>query len=126
MAEALPPRFIDLKKEIASTYPDFAQRATEAWAGIIEQLQSVNADIAKVGSGVMSLLLPLILELTSGTFQYIPQVNFKDLDKLGNEDIENIKRRGCLVIKDVVDDTEAIQWRKSLVEFIKANPEVEG
>lgn len=58
--------------------------------------------------------------------QYIPQVNFADLNKLTEQDIEKIKRRGSVVIRDVVDDAQAIQWRKSLEEFVKANPDVEG
>lgn len=52
MSEALPPRFLDLKKEIASSYPDFAERATKTWTGILEQLRKVNVDIAKAGSDV--------------------------------------------------------------------------
>lgn len=108
MSEALPPRFLDLKKEIASSYPDFAERATKTWTGILEQLRKVNVDIAKAGS------------------DYIPQVNFADLNKLTEQDIEKIKRRGSVVIRDVVDDAQAIQWRKSLEEFVKANPDVEG
>ena len=28
--------------------------------------------------------------------------------------------------EDVVDDTEALQWKQDLVEFVKTNPDVEG
>ena len=36
-----------------------------------------------------------------------------------------IKRKGCVVIKNVVDDAEAVGWREDLQQFVKANP-VEG
>ncbi|KAF9460315.1 DUF1479-domain-containing protein [Collybia nuda] len=104
----LPARFADIKQEIAASYPDFKERATQAWAEILGQLKINNAEIAKNGTSV------------------IPHVSFADLDKLSEEELENIKRRGTVVIKDVVDDAEAIQWRLSLEEFIKANPDVEG
>jgi hypothetical protein len=52
MSEALPSRFLDLKKEIASTYPDFAESSTEAWNGILEQLKKLHANVTKEGSDV--------------------------------------------------------------------------
>jgi hypothetical protein len=53
-------------------------------------------------------------------------VDYKDLEKLSKEEVEKIKRRGSVVIKDVVDDQKAIGWRESLREFVKVNPTVEG
>ncbi|KAF8071601.1 hypothetical protein FPV67DRAFT_1622090 [Lyophyllum atratum] len=108
MAAPLPPRFADLKQEIAASYPDFKDRVTQAWGEIIAELKNVNADIAKTGP------------------DYIAQVNFADLDKLSAEEIEKIKRRGSVVIRDVVPDAEAIRWKALLDEFVKANPDVEG
>jgi hypothetical protein len=58
--------------------------------------------------------------------QYIPQVDFKDLGNLKPEQIDDIKRKGSVVIKDVVDDTEAMSWKASLDEFVKSNPNVDG
>lgn len=54
--------------------------------------------------------------------QIIPQVNFADLHKLSEADIANIRRRGSLVIRDVVEDQEAVLWRSDLREYVKANP----
>jgi hypothetical protein len=58
--------------------------------------------------------------------QIVPQVKFADLDKLTDADLANIKRKGCVVIRDVVDDAEAAGWKTSLAEFAKANPEAPG
>ena len=53
-------------------------------------------------------------------------MNFSELNKLTEEDKTRIKQRGCVVIRNVVDDAEALQWKQDLVEFAKANPDVEG
>ena len=47
-----PPRFADLKREIASSYPDFEKRATKAWAEIIDQLNETTEVITREGSEV--------------------------------------------------------------------------
>ncbi|KAF8622853.1 hypothetical protein AX15_006697 [Amanita polypyramis BW_CC] len=103
-----PPRFADLKRDIANSYPEFEQRATKAWKEIIEQLNETTAAITKEGS------------------EYIPQVKFSELSALGEDEIKKIRQRGTVVIKDIVDDDEAISWRKDLEELIKTNPGVEG
>ncbi len=51
----LPPRFADLKREIANSYPDFEKRVTKAWAEIIDQLNKRTEEIAKEGSEVRRL-----------------------------------------------------------------------
>ena len=52
----LPPRFADLKREIAqSGGPDFEQRITAAWAELLAELAKNNAEIEKAGSQVLIL-----------------------------------------------------------------------
>ena len=60
--------------------------------------------------------------------QYIPQISFDSLDSLSQNEIEKIKRRGSVLIRDVVDDAQAAQWKDELKEFVKVNDErgVEG
>jgi hypothetical protein len=60
--------------------------------------------------------------------QYIPQINFSSLDSLSQDEIEKIKRRGSVLIRDVVDDAQAVEWKNELKEFVKVNDErgVEG
>ncbi|CAA7267546.1 unnamed protein product [Cyclocybe aegerita] len=105
---ALPARFADLKAIIAASYPDFEQNVTKAWSEILAELATVTKTINEEG------------------VNYIPQVNFADLGNLPKEDVEKIKRRGSVVIKDIVPDEQAMQWKEDLKEFIKANPSVEG
>jgi hypothetical protein len=56
----------------------------------------------------------------------VPQVEYADLAGLSAERVDEIKRRGCLVIRNVVDDAEATRWRHELEEFAKVNPAAEG
>ncbi|KAJ7220279.1 hypothetical protein GGX14DRAFT_434027, partial [Mycena pura] len=104
----LPPRFTEIKRAIAATSPNFEQNITKAWGEVLAELDKVTKTIAQEGSS------------------YIPQVAFKDLNNLSEAQIANIKRKGTVVIKDVVDDDQARAWKAGLEEFIKANPQAEG
>ncbi|KAJ7018529.1 hypothetical protein C8F04DRAFT_1207065 [Mycena alexandri] len=108
MAEQFPPRFTGIKHAIASTKPNFEQHLTKAWNEVLTELDKVTKMIAKEGTA------------------YIPQVSFADLNKLSEAQIADIKRKGTVVIKDVVDDYQARAWKTSLEEFVKANPHAEG
>jgi hypothetical protein len=107
---AFPPSFIDIKRSIASSYPDFEARATTAWHEIIEELDKVTSIIKEEG------------------LNYIPQINFNSLDSISEDEIKVIKRRGSALIRDVVDDAQAAEWKEELKEFVKVNDErgVEG
>ncbi|KAF8135860.1 hypothetical protein K438DRAFT_1882426 [Mycena galopus ATCC 62051] len=108
MATQLPPRFTEIKRAIASGSPNFEQDLIKAWKEVLDQLHEVTQTIAKEGTA------------------YIPQVSFADLDKLSETQIVEIKRKGTVVIKDVVDDAQARAWKTSLEEFVKANPQSDG
>ncbi|KAJ7671456.1 hypothetical protein DFH06DRAFT_116359 [Mycena polygramma] len=104
----LPPRFTEIKRSIAAANPNFEQDLTRAWNEVLAELDKVTKTIAKEGSS------------------YIPQVSFADLNSLSDAQIADIKRKGTVVIKDVVDDDQARAWKISLEEFVKANPQVDG
>ncbi|KZT20478.1 DUF1479-domain-containing protein [Neolentinus lepideus HHB14362 ss-1] len=106
--QPMPPRFVELKYEIAKSYPDFQKRATEAWARLLLSLALSTQQIAKEGTNI------------------VPQVDFKDLKLLEEDTLNNIKRRGCVVIRNVVDDAEATGWKKALEEYVATNPDVPG
>ncbi|KAJ7503546.1 hypothetical protein B0H11DRAFT_2170795 [Mycena galericulata] len=108
MSTPLPPRFAELKRTIAVANPNFKQDITKAWNEVLAELDKVTKVIAKEGS------------------TYIPQVSFAELDTLTPVQIAEIKRKGTVVVKDVVDDEQARAWKTTLEEFIKANPQAEG
>lgn len=55
--------------------------------------------------------------------QYIPEINFNSLDSLSQDEIAKIKRRGTVLIRDVIDDTQALGWKEDLKKFVKVNEE---
>ena len=58
----------------------------------------------------------------SSFWQSVPTVEFEDLDKADENLLSQIRRKGCVVIKNVVDDTEATKWKDDLREYVQANP----
>lgn len=103
-----PPRFVEIKNDIVSSIPDFEVRVTKAWGELLAELNEVTSDIASQGS------------------EYVPQINFSEIGSLSPERIEEIRRKGSVVIRDVVDDDEATQWRQWLQEYVTKNPDIDG
>ncbi|KAJ6590858.1 hypothetical protein B0H10DRAFT_2179341 [Mycena sp. CBHHK59/15] len=101
MSSPTPPRLTELKRSIATSHPEFQEC-------ILVELDRVKTAIVKDGPA------------------YIPQVAFEDLGKLSQAQKDEIKRKGSVVIKDVVPDQEAMAWKVGLEEFVKANPQAEG
>ncbi len=52
----------------------------------------------------------------------MPEIKFDELGSLSNELVADIRRKGCLVIRDVVDDEEARTWQAWLREYVSKNP----
>ncbi|GJE92712.1 DUF1479 domain-containing protein [Phanerochaete sordida] len=99
-----PPRFAEIKRQIADSYPDFEARASKAWNDLLGELDTATEEIANQGSNG------------------VPQVEFSALDQLSQEQVDEVRRKGCVVIKNVVDDAEATSWKEDLQEYVKANP----
>ncbi|KAG1736520.1 hypothetical protein EDB19DRAFT_1896026 [Suillus lakei] len=97
-----PERFVDLKHEIVATTPNYERRLTESWNDLLQELDERTTEI------------------------YVPQVHFQYLDTLIPEQLDDIRRKGAIIIHGVVEESEAISWKTALEDFIKANPHVEG
>jgi len=48
----LPLRFVDVKRKIAETYPNFQERVTQSWNDILQQLEKSSQGKKDAGSGV--------------------------------------------------------------------------
>ena len=63
-----------------------------------------------------------IKHLKQNKQQIIPEISFKDLNTNNNSKvIDQIKRRGCVVIRDVFEDNQISQWNKDIEEYIEKN-----
>ncbi|KZT20479.1 DUF1479-domain-containing protein [Neolentinus lepideus HHB14362 ss-1] len=99
-----PPHFVDIKREIAASYPDFQGRTIAAWKRLLQELAKSTEQIGREGTNI------------------VPQINFKDLASANQDFVDLVKRRGCVVIHNVVDRAEATAWQRDLREYVKINP----
>lgn len=51
----------------------------------------------------------------------IPEINFNDLSNYNEKNINQIKRRGCLVVRNVFKKNQIDQWNKDLENYIDSN-----
>ncbi|KAL1974689.1 hypothetical protein VTN31DRAFT_4893 [Thermomyces dupontii] len=100
--EPLPPRFRDLK---LSLFNKNAQALEDSWQRLIPKLKEEVERIRELGTDV------------------IPVVKYSDIvsgnvpDKVKDE----IRLRGTVVIRNVVDRDTALGWKERAKEYIKAN-----
>lgn len=67
--------------------------------------------------------IPLIVELGS---KVIPEIDFKDIDNAPETFSSELRRRGVGVVRGVVSEQEALQWKEDLREYIRQNPHTKG
>lgn len=67
--------------------------------------------------------IPLIVELGS---KVIPEIDFKDIDNAPDTFNSELKKRGVAVVRGVVPEDEALQWKEGLREYIRQNPGTKG
>ena len=64
--------------------------------------------------------------LTSLGLNVIPQIDFKDINYAPETFQKELKKRGVAVIRNVVDEAEALKYKKDIQEYIAANPQTKG
>lgn len=104
-ASTWPERFVQLKREIAQGREEELMRS---WKTVIAALKARTDDFIKIGPA------------------YIPQVDYSEMQRLSAEQLPEIKKKGCVVIKNVVSDEEALRWKADLKKIIEDNPLLEG
>ncbi|KAI1843447.1 hypothetical protein JX266_010444 [Neoarthrinium moseri] len=99
--EPLPQRFLELKQKLTRGHE---QAVTDSWKRLLLQLKIENDIVAREG------------------FNVVPSIEFKTLDTdlavLRNE----IKKRGVAVIRGVIPEDDARQYKAELEDYINVNP----
>ena len=103
--EPLEPRFANIKQNLIEGYED-AVRAS--WDRLLLRLENETRLITQLGSKV------------------IPELNFADIDKSPEHFNSEYRKRGVAVIRGVVSRDEALQMKKDLKRYIRANPSTKG
>jgi len=97
----LPEKYLELKKDLAKDLdPDVLKKS---WIEVLEALKKMTSETAQLGQEV------------------IPQIDFTELSDISSEKRELIKRRGAVVIRNVVPKAEALEWKEWLKEYVKVN-----
>ena len=105
---SLNERLLQLKRDIASSYPDFERNATSAWDEVLQELAKTTQEIGQQGSS------------------YLPIVEYDKLSSLPWDKVNELKRKGSFVVRGVVPVEEARAYKTDLETFVSANPSVEG
>jgi hypothetical protein len=98
----LHPSLLQLKKEIAPKDPAVINNA---YKRLLESFKQESIEIKEKGSAV------------------IPSITFAEIQANGGEFpphiVEQIKKRGCIVIRNVVSEEEAMGYKSQVQEYIK-------
>ncbi|KAG8988850.1 hypothetical protein FRB94_002186 [Tulasnella sp. JGI-2019a] len=104
----LTPQYAELKQSIVGSSPEAHQHLRESFANLLEAIKAGVEEIKSRGSDV------------------VPEASFTEVTSKGSDGawIEEVKRRGVVVVRDVVDDEEALEWKEKLKRYVEANPQV--
>ncbi|KAA8612776.1 hypothetical protein A1F94_013704 [Pyrenophora tritici-repentis] len=97
----LAPGYAAIKTRLIQGYED---QVRESWERLLRSLQEE---------------IPLIVELGS---KVIPDIDFKDIDNAPEAFSSELRKRGVAVVRGVVSEKEALQWKEDLREYIRQNP----
>lgn len=101
----LNPEYADLKSRLIKGYES---EVRESWERLLRDLREEIPHIVELGSKV------------------IPEIAFKDLDNAPETFNNELRKRGVAVIRQVVPEQEALQWKEDLREYIRKNPQTKG
>jgi hypothetical protein len=101
----LAPEYADLKSRLIKGHES---EVRESWERLLRHLREE---------------IPLIVELGS---KAIPEIDFKDLDHACETFSSELRKRGVAVVRGVVPEHEALQWKEDLREYIRQNPQTKG
>ncbi|KZW03489.1 DUF1479-domain-containing protein [Exidia glandulosa HHB12029] len=100
-----PDRFTALKKEITAGHEE---ELTKSWRALVLALKERTKEFIETGPEI------------------VPQVEYAELESLPAEKVAEVKRKGCVVIRNVVPDEEVLKWKADLRKIIEDNPQLEG
>ncbi|KAJ1307001.1 hypothetical protein OPQ81_007981 [Rhizoctonia solani] len=105
--EALPPRFSQLKKDLLST-TESRDRLVAGWIDLLGALRQGVAELQAKGN------------------EAIPEISYAQIERGDKSWHDEVRKRGSVVVRDVVNDAEAIEWKQQVLEYVRENPQVKG
>ncbi|KAI3392166.1 hypothetical protein diail_6114 [Diaporthe ilicicola] len=103
--EPLPDQFRKLKLSLVEGREE---KVKASWNRLLQRLEIENSVIDELGSKV------------------IPEVRFDHLDEDLSKTKDAIKKRGAAVVRGVIPEDEARQYKFDLEDYIRKNPQTKG
>ncbi len=101
----LPERFLELKRTLIAGHENLV---VDSWKRLLDRIRVENDIIAKEGPKI------------------IPSIDFRnlheDLEKIGPE----VRKRGTVVIRNVIPEKEASAYKDEVEEYVRQNPSTRG
>ena len=99
--EPLPPRFADIKTQLIAGHEE---QVRDSWVRLLKVLREETGAIKESGNSL------------------IPQIEYTDINKPSEEFSRQHKERGVAVVRGVVSEDQAIQWKKDIQDYVRRNP----
>ena len=100
--DKIDQEIIDAKSAITSANVDFNAAFEAMDAKVEEQLAEIEAMVAE---GVSP----------------IPEINYADLAQAGDDFADLVRKRGCVVIRNVFSKDRVDQWNANLMDYVRGN-----
>ena len=104
-AEALPRRFADLKRRLVAGHE---KQLTASWNRLLQELHDEILNIKRHGSNV------------------IPETHFNDIGVESTKFEQAVHKRGVAVIRGVVPEAEAREYKNEVERYVRDNPFTKG
>ncbi len=107
VSEPLPARFADLKARLIHGHED---RVRASWERLLSDLQEETEIIRALGPSV------------------VPEIDFKDVNNIEKRTAfkDALRKRGVAVVRGVVTEKEALDWKELVKRYVKTNPSTKG
>lgn len=106
-SEPLPSRFADLKARLIHGRED---RVRASWERLLSDLREETKTIRALGSNV------------------VPEIDFRDINDVEKKTDfrDGLRTRGVAVVRGVVTEKEALDWKELIQRYVKTNPSTKG
>lgn len=104
-AQPLPSRFADLKVRLLAGHQEVL---LDSWHRLLASLREEYSLVKALGSLV------------------VPEIDFKDIGKSPDAFKGELKKRGTGIVRGVVSEDEALQWKEDIKNYVKGNPHTKG
>lgn len=115
LENTLPPRFADLKKSLVRDEAH-ANAIKSSWRSVLQSLEKEIDLITQKGGDIVPEIIYPGDEIAKKSLEHW----------MSPETLNEIKKRGTVIIKGVVDENQALEWKARIREYVRANPQVKG